>query len=271
MSTNQRYISKELTHFVGAKLSQTEAEFETKQYELLIDILQSGMLKHSMSDSLLIYGMRMSLGHKLSENEMFTPSMVCFCDIPTEDLAIHVGKYSRFGLSFDKDFICNVGGSPMHYIPTDAKAPFLVWDGDELTKAELFDKMIKQYYHLFELLACATPRQYDPQLPQWDELTCFDHPDIPQNLNDLLNEYPSVVIAVRQFLDYHIFGYLKFFDHQLTEDDNNNYYFEREWRVVGNVEFGIDDVTHILIPKEYARKFREDCPDYYGQITFIDH
>jgi hypothetical protein len=43
---------------------------------------------------------------------MINPDMVCFCDIPFEDLSIHVKKYSFTGLSFTKDFVASKGGCP---------------------------------------------------------------------------------------------------------------------------------------------------------------
>lgn len=44
---------------------------------------------------------------------------------------------------------------------------------------------------------------------------------------------------MERFLSFHIFSYLKFFDHSLNDDHEDNYYFEREWRVIGNIHFSI--------------------------------
>jgi hypothetical protein len=67
-----------------------------------------------------------------------------------------------------------------------------------------------------------------------------------------------------------LFSYFKFFDHRKAEDDPDNYYFEREWRIVGNLQFEIDDVKSVLIPSQYSREFREKFPQYIGQVVFTN-
>ncbi len=133
--------------------------------------------------------------------------------------------------------------------------------------ADYFDVMSKHFRNLFELLLCALPRQYSgSQVPPINR----NDPDAPQNLGDLLNKFPAVITDLNWFFNYSIFSYLKFFDQSLSEDDPENYYFEREWRVLGEVKFDIKDVRRVLLPEEYAKRFREDLPDYYGQITFLE-
>ena len=46
--------------------------------------------------------------------------MVCFCDIPDSDLAIHVNKYSRFGLAFKKEFLIAKGACPVFYVANES-------------------------------------------------------------------------------------------------------------------------------------------------------
>ena len=71
------------------------------------------------------------------------------------------------------------------------------------------------------------------------------------------------------FLDFHVFSYVKFYDHTYADDHDDNYYLEREWRVVGNVKFSLTDVETIFIPKLFAQRFRADCPLYNSQLLFI--
>ena len=112
MTGEQRYISNELTHLVGK--NKTPAE----QYKILIAILKEGRLKHSPNDPIRSkdnVGISLEFHYKakISENEMFNPEVICFCDIPVQDFSIHISKYSPFGLSFSKAFIVNHGGSPV--------------------------------------------------------------------------------------------------------------------------------------------------------------
>ena len=48
--------------------------------------------------------------------------VVCFCDIPVTDLAIHMTKYSRFGLSFLKPFLISKGANPVLYVANNSPA-----------------------------------------------------------------------------------------------------------------------------------------------------
>ena len=98
MST-QRYVSPELTHFVGKGLAEDE------QYSVLVkDILKTGWLKwHSRNDTPkeVLKSLTIVSGSRpRDDTEAWDPQVVCFCDIPVTDLEIHMKKYSRFGLSF---------------------------------------------------------------------------------------------------------------------------------------------------------------------------
>ena len=73
---------------------------------------------------------------------------------------------------------------------------------------------------------------------------------------------------VRTFLDIHVLRHLKFFDPYLYDDDKNNFYMEREWRVMRQVRFGLIDVTRIVLPERFSRRSRRDFPQYDGQVTF---
>jgi len=63
---------------------------------------------------------------------------------------------------------------------------------------------------------------------------------------------------------------VKFFDHTLPDDHPNNFYMEREWRVVGNVQFSLPEVVRVLVPSQYGTQLRKDVPEFTGQVTFID-
>lgn len=43
--------------------------------------------------------------------------------------------------------------------------------------------------------------------------------------------------ALLSFLNFRVFSYVKFFDESLKDDDPENFYLERQWCVVGNVNF----------------------------------
>lgn len=252
MNSQQRYISNELTHFVGKGKNSEE------QYQLLLKILKEGILIHQLYNAITtgnVSGtcMKVCPTAKLSKNEMFNPEMVCFCDIPVGDLNIHIRKYkSPFGLSFTKNFIVQHGGSPVYYIPRKAaiKHTLFAHSGNNKNKGELFDKIVP------ELLNSISDIE--------------DRPCSGTEFSSLEQKTLLKKNLLRSFLEFHIFSYLKFFDHELKEDEEKNYYFEREWRIVGNLKFKISDIKRIFIPENYTRLFRKDFPQYYGQLTFAD-
>ena len=114
---------------------------------------------------------------------------------------------------------------------------------DSFTKAVYFDWMVEKYQRIVDALARLT------------------------EVSDELKEVELTEFI--RFLDFQVFSYLKFFDHRLPDQHAENFYFEREWRIVGNLHFNLDDVERVILPQEYAKRFRLDCPDYYGQLTFV--
>lgn len=268
LQSQQRYISKELSHFVGRGLD------EDSQYQLLIEILRSGLLTYSPNDPTQQLGeIFINPTAKLSKNEMYNPGVVCFCDIPVEDLAMHVEKYSPFGLSFQKDFIVRNGGSPVNYLPRKTKVklirdisgerflelykkaggPNIEYEDDDfeiIENSEYFDRMIIIYQRMLTLIKDLILRN---SLDSNGRIDDKDFKDFDR---------------LRMFFDFHIFSYFKFFDHRLADHHPDNYYFEREWRIVGSLKFDIEDVLRVFIPRKFAKKFREDFPKFYGQFTF---
>ena len=75
---------------------------------------------------------------------------------------------------------------------------------------------------------------------------------------------------MQRFFDFHIFSFIKLFDDSLPDKDPENYYMEREWRLLGNLKFSFDNVVRVILPQKFAQQFRNDIPDYVGQITFSD-
>jgi hypothetical protein len=252
----QRYISNELSHFVGKKLSESE------QYSLLVEIIKTGRLTHPPHTPNMEGNLIVRLNADFSSNEMYNPGVVCFCDIPVQDLLFHSTKYSRFGISFSKDILIKKGAAPVFYLPNDSRVNISrayvpkngVWPStheepnETIGLGSYFDRMVKEFRSLIQEYYNASLK--DPP-----------NPGIPLDA--------SRILELERFLNFQIFSFIKFFEHSLPENDPNNFYYEREWRIIGNVEFTVHDVSRILIPSSYAKSLREDLPDYYGQITFV--
>jgi len=238
------YVSRDLTHFVG------RGKPEEEQYELLLKIVRSGWLTHPPHKPTPGSSLTVNPNVKLSDNEMYTPRMVCFCDIPVQNLGIHIRKYSRFGLAFPKDFIAQRGGMPVRYIPRSAKrgAARIGSSDNAENMGAYFDRMVRSYYQVFILA---------DRLPQ----ALGQSPD--------REEDSSLLTDLRFFFNFQVFSFLKFFDHTLPDTHPESYYLEREWRVLGNVSFSMGDIVRIIVPAAYKERLRSALSEYCGEIHSI--
>jgi hypothetical protein len=260
--SQQRYVSNELTHFVGRGLSTQDA-----QYDLMIRIIRSGWLSFPPYKQRVERHLVENFDGCFSNNEMYNPGVICFADIPAGDLAIHIRKYSRFGIAFSKAFLIERGANPVFYVALNSNARIQIeenghrfaseefratfpdrHDMDMIPRARYFDRMIAEYHKLFGFLEQALPKVSDAALAQQIS-RCY---------------------TVDEWLKFHVFSYMKFFDAALPDNDDNNYYMEREWRIVHNLPFQISDILRIIIPAEYARRLRQDLPEYVGQVAFVE-
>jgi hypothetical protein len=254
--SHQRYVSKELTHFAGKHLNSQE-----EQYALLVhDILRKGRLgKPDMVDGTVSpegFTMSTSVGEKICGNQMYEPRMVCFCDIPVADLSLHIRKYSKFGLAFKKDYMLDRGATPVFY----ASATSIDRFGSHFlprtphSHSVVLNAIVETYHSLFQEvfhLVCKGRKE---------EETC------PEGLKPLLTR----LRVLKSDLDMYVFSYFKCFDARKDDDDEENFYMECEWRVLGAVTFSLEDVFRVIIPSSFSKRFRQDVPEYVGQISFAD-
>ena len=223
----QRYISDELTHFVGRSFRH-EYNAHERQFELLVQILRSGRLGKNVDGRV-----RFQADQVFSGNESYRANVVCFSDIPVPDLGIHMGKFSRFGLAFPKAFLIGRGANPVYYVARNAimiiprRARKRPWPSS-------FDENHDRLWAFYDAYKQGRP---DPETDSRQERE-------KQEITDLFG-----------FLVYHFFSFVKFFQEGLPPDDDKNYYMEREWRVFGNLDFTLNDVRRVIFPQRFARSF----------------
>ena len=234
----QRYISNELTHFLGRSLPSDEA-----RYELLLKVIRNGFLTHPPHNPNIRNFSSMTVGEgvKVSENDLYAPGVICFCDIPIADFKIHTQKYGPFGISFRKPFLIRRGANPVFYVARESRVRQSLMG--KVNRAEFFDRVVQDYQRY-------THRRNENQEGQ-----------------ELL--YQEWFHRFRRLFELHFLGLVKFFDSNLPEDHPENYYMEREWRLMGMLEFRINDVERIILPRSFGERLRKDLPDFAGQVTFI--
>ena len=283
MPQHQRYVSNELTHFVGR--GHTTGE---QRYQLFLQIVRSGVLKSPGQSDVSVepgpngpvtkikYTRSVLANKTLSSNDKYQASVVCFADIPLEDLSLHIQKYSAFGLSFLKTFLVDHGANPVFYVVRrsttnvinmaainapnshEIAAAHAARGGTGLShnysRAELFDAAEAAQQHVFP-----TYNTYDGRTASSSRVPIIQ-PPIARADREVLGN----------FLGGYLFPFMKFFDLGLSDEHPDNYYMEREWRIFGVLSFAIADIERILIPRAFARRLRADLPDYCGQITFAE-
>ena len=271
---------------------------------MLIKILKSGWLTHAPHDIANAYkGMSLTYDGNFSENSAFITRMVCFCDIPVEDFEIHMKKYSRFGLAFSKRFMIGKGANPVFYIANNSQlhlsSPLTEHFGDppmyiskelpskrDVTRAKFFDEVViefTQYLTAIEILLqegkfdlevrlIAALEEYIEGLPLTNEAEKNEERAFSAALGILKTRahLPTRqrLFEIMEFIYLNCLCFMKMFDDTKTEDDPDNFYMEREWRVMGNIAFEVHDLSRIILPEQYAKRLRADLPDYYGQISF---
>ena len=60
--------------------------------------------------------------------------------------------------------------------------------------------------------------------------------------------------------------FIKFFGPAKGEDDPENFYMEREWRLYGNLNFQVSDVSGVTLPGSYVDQLREDVLSFLGRV-----
>ena len=178
----QRYVAHELVHFVGRGKAPDD------QFELLITILQSGWLTHPPHQPNISGNLTVNRSARLSSNQMYNPEIICFCDIPTEDLHIHTAKYSRFGLSLLKTLVAAHGGCPVFYLPRGTKVRQLrrsstgrvaqVDAFEEIRLGDQFDQMVPGFHRMMDLFGSLI-------------MEAREGPGVPEESREL-NELPLV-------------------------------------------------------------------------------
>jgi len=244
----QRYVSKYLTHFVGRREPD-----DAKRYSLLQKIVRSGWLvSGAMANTAIndlpsrIQQVSYDYPHNLAGidlNSAFIADVVCFTDIPQADLGLHMKKYSNFGMSFTKELLLSKGANPVFYI---SKRSIDRSEGG-ITFEALFRKELQNYINL--------------------------DTDFQASLHDVKRMPSSRETAqfkMHIFMLKYFFSFLKFWDNTDVDEQESNFYMEREWRIFGGFQFTIQDIHKIILPKEYAELFRRDFPEYANELIFAD-
>ena len=268
----KEYISNTLSHFVGRSLNSDE-----DRYNLLIKIINDGQLLANVKNpDNLKYSVNNTYLSDIN-GELFTEyCCVCFCDIPEDKLSIHTNKYSKFGIGFEKNYLVKKGCRPVMYVPENGRIQELVVDSinQKDHPALYFSELRNRYSFLNTIIMTINSLIPFKNLIQSiinNPKTAIAFINADTNYLKQINEnkmhsllYGETVASIANL------AYVKLFDPTLSESDPNNYYYEREWRSIENIDFTIGDITTIYVPdNKYVEKLKRALPEYAGRIVCI--
>jgi len=226
------YVADDLVHFVGFR----DPLNDPRNWEVLKTILDSGEILaggHSAGTAEL----QRNLDEKLSGNRRYEPSMACFADIPEDQLGIHTGKYSRFGVALRKGILIRQGVRPVLYVPYGAGTGVFA-------QSSLIEEEWDELVELLEPYVLAT---------------FGGHTAAPRGSHD--------EVRIDEWIEFGILAYVKFFDPTVAPTDPANYYMEREWRSHSGVDFDQNDVTAVYVAPGWLATAEGAFPALVGRIT----
>jgi hypothetical protein len=162
--------------------------------------------------------------------------MACLADIPDDHLAVHVGKYGKFGIAITKASAMKQGARPVLYVPF----------GTDTGVFAVRPTIEEEWDEIVPVVEANIMRWSGAQLGSASE-------DEHERISD--------------WLEFGLLAYVKFFNPTLAEDDPDNYYMEREWRATTHVPFEFDDISAVYVPDGWQAVTRETFPSLDGRVV----
>ncbi|MCP3996607.1 MAG: hypothetical protein GY722_16350 [bacterium] len=237
-----QYTSDELFHFVGcAAPTDDDANFET-----LKTILGSGWISHPPHrQQHEPETLTLNHGGSLPDGGLVVPQVVCFADIPPRALGIHISKYGRFGLSLSREYLVSIGVRPVTYFPLKTGPG----------ECRYGAPCLEQIAHVHEAVASRLEGHEGGSRVTWGA-------DI-ETLEDAADQLNTIV--AKEFL-----AFLKPFDSRLPHDHDHNFYMEREWRRLGNVEIQEAHVVTVIVPQSHYENAVAELEPFERRLRTVE-
>lgn len=232
------YTSNTLYHFVG---NDCPDDHEAN-YAVLSAILELGCVSHSPHGrrSWGTTSIAVRRGLDLVTEELVVPTVTCYCDIPSEHLRLHVGKYGHFGVGLPRRLLVGRGARPVIYVPLS----------EECGTSPHGAALIRDWQAIFE---------------GYFDFVHGDRNEAGEGRRSYAVKPSSkaeALIAIEKLLLADMFAFVKPFNADLEDDDPDNFYLEREWRMHGNMCFDQADVVEVFVEDSFLERARDDFPQY---------
>lgn len=255
----QPYTSSALFHFVG----RAAPADDDRNCETLLKILRSGCISFPPHDK-AGHGPRsvtVRPDASLLDEQLISPHITCFADIPAESLGPHVSRYGRFGLSFARAELLKWGARPVAYVPTFKED----WDG-------IFGRtMLRDLEAIYKGFRAHYAERIDDQAEgiSVSLAELLDPAKAPRGMGKIPKDEQQLLRALKRILEMDLLAYIKPFDADLPEDHQDNFYMEREWRLVGQWPFKLEDIVHIHAAPLHRTRIQSEFPALQGRIIDV--
>lgn len=234
---NPDYLSDELFHLVG---NRRPMEHETN-FATLLKVLRSRCV--SANPPQVGQGnIRVTVDREqtLRSEKLVSADITCYCDIPSPLLARHTAKYGCFGIGFHRIHLARRGARPVTYVPMTSHDRLSIYGATVLQDIQA--KFEGYMRHL-----------YDP-LPERRNARSRFLCSIPESPDDAVEDLHGLL--VKDFM-----AFIKPYDAELSADDINYFYAEREWRLLGGLMFEYRDLSSVIVKTGYKQRLSEAMPD----------
>lgn len=184
-------------------------------------------------------------GRSVEKGELIRQSISCFCDIPFDQLDIHISKYGAFGVGVSKYWLSIFGARPVSYVPRPSSRPD-TWGHTLTTELQALITGIQAHLH--------------PTGP-WEKTST-------RTVGAELTSSEEVIDCLESVFNRELLAYLKFYDSDLPPDHPENYYMEREWRKFLPMPLEMA-LLEVVVPSSYEEKFRSRFPQLLVKLRTL--
>ena len=241
-NTEYKHSIDELFHFVGFAHPNDRSE----NYKILRKILSERQLKRRWRGDSRLVSLEFNPTESLRRGELMDSNVICFCDIRSGELGIHMRKYGEFGLGFYRGVLIRQNARPVTYIPC------YLDDWRSIGGTTLIKDILAVYESFNELVI--------KQLPERD---------LSRGLGSRIHDKDEASEAIASVYQKDFMAFIKAYDSTLPEDDLQHFFMEREWRKFGSFGFQPGQVTTIVVAPDYVEQAKTDLPEYTDRIKDI--
>ncbi len=243
---NPDYLSDELFHLVG---NRRPMDHDTN-FETLLKVLRSCCVSANPPE--VKQGnicVTVNREETLFSEKLVSAEITCYCDIPHSLLSRHSAKYGCFGIGFNRVYLARRGARPVYYVPTTSDDRLSIHGATVLQDIHAkFEGFVR---HLYDPLPEASSQR--------SRFLCA----IPETPKEAIEDLYALL--TKDFM-----AFIKPYDAELSVDDINYYYAEREWRLLGGLKFNYQDLSKVIVKAGYAARLREAMPEYQWHILEIE-